>query len=569
MRTLTDITRLDLFQSSLGLYPEAVLYLDNNGNVIAANAVCQAMFGLDQRETHMKHLSSFVREENWEYVQASFERALHGSSHVIETIAQTPGLGDIEVRITFVPVFSENNVAGVYAIFKDIRRDKQLELEMKRLMYRDELTLLPNKRCFHEILERKLLEGKQCGLKMAVIMVDLDQFRDINDSLGFQVGDHLLIEIAQRLVSLLGNCAVARFEKDEFAILLQQFDRIRDVRVKVEEIFSLFVKAIPFREQEIVVSPSIGISLFPKDGEQSDALVHKAKVALKWSKKQGGNSFCFYSREFERKMMDRFNLTGDLRRAIEREELVLHYQPMVDVRTGEITALEALVRWNHPAKGEIPPIYFIPIAEENGLIESLSNWVLRTACMQAKQIKCKTSPFLRVAVNLSAKQFQNKNLPNTVRQILLDTGLDATNLELEITESTVMKNTKHTIKILQELREMGIQISIDDFGTGYSSLSYLKRFPISNLKIDKSFIRNIEERTETVAIVKAIITMAQQLNLSVTAEGVETIDELSFLREQNCNTYQGFLIAKPMSFENITQFIEERRGPLQLKERGD
>jgi diguanylate cyclase (GGDEF)-like protein len=423
--------------------------------------------------------------------------------------------------------------------------------QLEYLAYYDDLTELPNRRLFDERLNFFLHQADENGKQLAVMFFDLDRFKSVNDIFGHTIGDRLLKDVGQRVKTHLGSVGTLfRMGGDEFTIILP--DITRDAAKELAD-HLVNLMASPFRIEgyEICVTPSIGISLYPEDAENAELLLRNTDAAMYRAKNQGKNNYQFFIPEINESISRRVQLEKDLHKALENKEIVLYYQPQVDIRSGEINGIEALVRWQHPDLGLISPGEFIPLAEESGLIIPLGEWVLRSACNQMKNWQKAGNPLLRVAVNLSARQFQQGNLADTVTKVLQETGLDPQYLELEITESMAIHDADFTITKLQQLKQIGIQISMDDFGTGYSSLSYLKMFPIDKLKIDKSFVDDISIDQDNEIMIKTIITMAHNLKLNVIAEGVETEEQLIFLKEEKCDEFQGYLFSKPLSVEEF------------------
>ncbi|MBW4520293.1 MAG: EAL domain-containing protein [Scytolyngbya sp. HA4215-MV1] len=443
---------------------------------------------------------------------------------------------------------------------------QQAEATIRYQAFHDLLTGLPNRMLFSDRLPLALANAQRNGSMLAVMFLDLDRFKTINDTLGHAVGDQLLQTVAQRLSSCLREGdTIARWGGDEFTILLPHVHQAEDAAKTAQRILDALRPALQLEGHELYITSSIGVALYPYDGEDCQTLLKNADAALYRVKEQGRNGFQIYTPAINSKASELLALESGLYQALERNEFSLYYQPQVNISTGEVTRMEALLRWQHPELGEISPKAFIPIAEENGLIVAIGEWVLRTACAQNQcwhEMFCLSThaaPFkpLRIAVNLSARQFQQAHLVDLVAQVLAETALDPCLLELEITETTAMQDVDFTRATLQTLRMMGVHLSMDDFGTGYSSLNYLKKFPLHTLKIDQSFTRDLASDPNDATIVAAVIALGRGLNLSVVAEGIETVEQMECLRSMQCQEMQGYLFSHPMSASVATQFLRE------------
>ena len=427
----------------------------------------------------------------------------------------------------------------------------------EHLAYYDSLTELPNRSLFSKLLKQGLTAAARNGRQLAVLFVDLDRFKNINDTLGHTAGDQLLQEIARRLQGCLrANDTVARLGGDEFVVLLPEIDGPADVENVAQKILGATSKPFATLGQEFHVTASVGISSYPADGEDERTLMKNADIAMYQAKDEGKNNYQFYSAQLNAHTFEKLALESSLRLALERDELELYYQPKIDAATGKVGGMEALLRWEHPELGTVSPAKFIPIAEETGLIVAIGRWVLRTACAQNVKWRELGAAPLCVAVNLSVRQFTDEHLLEDIVTVLRDTGMDPTLLELEITESMLMRDIDKAISVLTAIKKMGIRLAIDDFGTGYSSLSNLKKFPLDTIKVDRSFVRDLPERFEDRSIAEAIIAMGRALSLTVVAEGVETVEQANFLREQSCDEFQGFYFSKPVpaaEFEKLLQ----------------
>jgi diguanylate cyclase (GGDEF)-like protein len=427
-----------------------------------------------------------------------------------------------------------------------------------RLARYDLLTGLPNRHTFMDRLEWALRHAGRYGHNGAVLHLGLDEFKQVNEALGPAVGDALLQRVAQRLQNCLRTTdtvvrledgprpSLSRFSGDEFALLLPLTRNSDDAARVGQRVLGAIGTPFHISDHELTLTCSIGISVFPVDGVHADTIVKNAGAAMHHAKQRSKNSFQFYSAELNARALEKLTLANQLRKALDRDELHLYYQPKVDLKTDVITGAEALVRWQHPKRGWVPPQEFIPLAEENGLIVPLGQWVMRAACKQSKAWRSAGLSVPRIAINVSSYQFRHGRLAETFAQILSETGAEAHDFSLELTEGVIMDNVKNNVETLRQLKGIGLKLSIDDFGTGYSSLSYLNKFPLDELKIDRSFIQQIKAPEDHAAIITAIIAMAHSLGLSVVAEGVETASQLAFLEAQGCDEFQGYLKSRPL-----------------------
>jgi len=452
----------------------------------------------------------------------------------------------------------QSEVIQYISIFSDISEKKTSEERIYHLAHYDNLTNLRNRAAFHEQLEIAIAYANRQQYQLAVLYLDLDNFKIINDASGHPVGDLLLQHFARRLENTVRDeDTIARLGGDEFVILIVDVHNNQDAALVAQKILHEMEKPILLDHTEVVVTGSIGISTYPEDGVDADTLLKNADVAMYKAKEKGRNTFQFFTAKMNEQAEERLLLENDMRRALVNEEFLLHYQPQLDLNSGEIIGCEALVRWRHPERGLIGPDVFIPIAEESGLIRELGRWVLQTACEQQHRWQEKHPSSLTVAVNISSRQFLSQHLILEIKQIIEAASIKPNHLELELTESIIMDYVEENILILQQLHDMGVKLAVDDFGTGYSSMAYLKRFPIDKLKIDQGFVRDIATDPDDAAIVKAITLLAQSLNIKVIAEGVETVEQLDYLTEIGCDEMQGFYFSRPVPTEEFEALIRK------------
>lgn len=465
--------------------------------------------------------------------------------------------GEIYLQhLTIFPVFKNNEIHQYIGLFTDISHYINNNSNIQNYAYYDTLTNLPNRILLHDRLTFIINHAKRNKQNMAILLLDLNRFKLINDTLGFSAGDSLLQTIANRLKSCLRDVdGVFRLGDDEFAIILEEIAQPQDAARVAKRLLAVCSLPFQFSDHELYVTVSIGISVFPTDGEDLDALLKNAEAAMNRAKELGINNYQHYMPTMNAKAFEQLTLEHNLRKALKKEEFLVYYQPQIDLKTHKIIGAEALVRWQHPELGMISPAQFIPIAEETGIILPLGEWVLKSACEQTKKWHDQIGYRFVISVNLSSRQFQQQDLVSTISKVLMETEFSAEYLELEITESLGMKNPELTLKTLHELKAMGIHIAIDDFGTGYSSLSYLKKFPIDTLKIDRSFVSDIQADPNDAAIVVAIIALAHSLKLKVIAEGVELGEQAEYLLNQGCESVQGYLFSPPVPSINFEKFL--------------
>lgn len=539
--------------------PECVKIVKADGTLVQMNAAGLAMIEASRPEQVIgKPILQLLMPEYREAYRGFIGNVLRGKKGIMEfEIAGLKG-GHRWMETHAVPMPGEEGGPPlVLSITRDITERKQTERRLRQLAHFDSVTDLPNRVQFIERLEQAMADADRDERLVGVVFLDLDRFKYINDSLGHEKGDSLLREVAIRLNGVLRRGdTVARLSGDEFALVLADMGHVDDATHVAQKIMDVFHQPFRVDGHDLFVTASMGITLYPFDDRGAHELLRNADVAMYRAKESGKNNYQFYVAEMTAKAAERLTLENDLRSALERGEFSVNYQPIADCRSGKIVGMEALLRWKHPERGMISPALFIPLAEETGYIISIGEWVLRTACEQCRRWQKMGFPSLHVAVNLSSRQFHQKDLPASIYQILQDTGLNPASLGLELTEGLVMQQAEASVNTLRELKAMDIGISIDDFGTGYSSLSYLKRFPIDVLKIDQSFVRDILKDEDDAAIASTIITMAHSLGLKVVAEGVETADQLKFMREHRCDAMQGYYLSRPLAPEQFEEFLK-------------
>jgi diguanylate cyclase (GGDEF)-like protein/PAS domain S-box-containing protein len=463
---------------------------------------------------------------------------------------------------------AESNIALYEGTVEDITDRKAAEERVQYLAYYDALTGLPNRTLVRDRLSKALASARRQEERVALLFLDLDRFKDINDSLGHSAGDLLLQEVAQRLKKWAREQdTVARISGDEFLIVLTKVKEISDAAVAAERLMDAMTPEFEIQDHSLCITCSLGISIFPEHGANAETLIKNADAAMYCSKDGGRNNYRFFTEDMNARVMERLTLERHLRLALEKKELFLVYQPQMDIGTGRTIGLEALLRWQHPELGLVPPDKFIRIAESSGLIIPIGEWVLRTACSQVRQWQDEGLLAVPVAVNVSAVQFRQEGFRDLISKVLQETHLASQYLELELTESLLLSNAHVTSSVLQELRAMGLKLAIDDFGTGYSSLSYLKQFPVNKLKIDRSFIREVAVNPDDAAITAAIIAMAKNLSLKVIAEGVENEAQMSFLRLHQCDEIQGYYFSKPLAADKVADKLRADYPEVQIGEK--
>jgi diguanylate cyclase (GGDEF)-like protein/PAS domain S-box-containing protein len=548
-------------QQLIEALPNPIYFKGTDGRYLGVNRAWEAYFGTP-RDAFLGKTVHDLYPGNPEIADRlrAMDQVLwdRPGTQIYETAIRTPD-GQHHDAIYYKATFTRagGGVAGLIGTIVDITERKQAEERVRHLAHFDELTGLPNRSMFNQRLGHALAQARRSDRPLAILFIDLDRFKNINDTLGHGAGDRVLKEIAQRLRGCLREAdTVSRLGGDEFVVLIEGASRPPDIVEVAQKILAAVARPVLLESQEFHVTASIGISTCPGDSDDLQGLMKNADIAMYRAKEQGKNNFQFYSAQINVHTLERVALESDLRHALERKEFLLHYQPKIDIGSNRIVGMEALVRWQQPGKELIPPAQFIPLAEETGLIVPIGEWVLKTACLQNKAWQDRGLPRLRIAVNLSPRQFAYESLLTDVARVLNETGLDPAWLEFEITESMVMRDPEHAVTLLRGLKAMGIHLSIDDFGTGYSSLSYLKRFPLDSVKIDRSFIQDLPGDGDDAGITRAIIAMAHSLRLGVIAEGVETDEQLHFLRLHGCNEMQGYLFSRPLPEDQFLVLLQ-------------
>ncbi len=540
-----------LLEKLMAATQEAVMMVDPNQYIVQVSKAFERATGLprlallNQPVARLDELAGLAS-----MAQLAVEALAAGETR--SAIAALPGSArpwDMVVE----PVHENGRVAGCVTILRP-QADRQPESHEGI----DDLTGLPNRHLFHDRVEQSVSNAQRSNKPLLIMQVGIDRFREINDVLGEEVGRKLLVEISERLrLCARTSDTLARLDGERFAFVMQ-IAAADDSVLLAEKVLAAFEQ--PFHintHEDISLSCSIGASIYPSDAATAEELTKHATIALHHAGQDGRNRFQFFSREMNQRAQRRLEVESAIRRALTRREFVVHYQPKINVSTREVAGLEALVRWADPQRGLVPPGEFIPIAEESGLIEQIGQWVLEETCRQTRQWRAEGLPPIRASVNVSARQFRNRNFVSTVEDILARTGLEPHWLELEITESMLMGDVASVVKRMEELRRAGVSLSIDDFGTGYSSLSYLSRFPITTLKIDRAFIVDVQNNPHTAEIARAIIGLSHGLNLEVVAEGAEVIEQVEFLRTHGCNLVQGYYYSKPLPADQFSALLRD------------
>jgi diguanylate cyclase (GGDEF)-like protein/PAS domain S-box-containing protein len=543
---------------------DGILVTDFSGNIVEVNAAFCAITGYGKAEVlgrnprimksdrhdaafYARMWKSLVEQGQWQ--GEVWDRRKNGETFpkwlTINTVRDSAG-----------------RATGYVGIFSDLTGAKRTEAELERLAHYDSLTGLPNRILFRDRLAQALAQAQRGRRRLALLFLDLDGFKAVNDSRGHAAGDAVLQQVAQRLAaSVRASDTLARQSGDEFTILLTEIDSANDAAIVARKLLDAMNEPFEVLGRSGRLSASIGIAMSPEDAEHPEELLANADTAMYRAKESGRNRYQFFSRSMHARAVAQIELEAELRQAVPRGELVLHYQPQIEPSRARIVGVEALVRWNHPRLGLLAPARFIPLAEETRLIGAVGDWVVHAACRQARAWRDAGLPLVRVAVNLAPQQFEDPKLVDRIAAWLIESRVDPSQLEVEITESNAMANPDRTVERLLELKAIGIHVSIDDFGTGHSSLSYLKRFPVESLKIDRGFLRDVPDDQDSATLCSAMIGLAHSLGLSVVAEGVETAAQYDFLRNRECDLLQGFLFSRPVPPERLAELLS---GPASL-----
>lgn len=551
-------------QATLNCIGDAVACTNSSGNITFLNLVAEKMTGWSLQEAAgrsmvetLRILDATTRDPTPDPMKMAIaqNRIVHLPPNSI--LIRRDGF-EIPIEDSVSPIHDrEGQAIGAVVVFRDVSAARAMALQIAHLAEHDFLTSLPNRMLLNDRISQAIALAPRHLKNVAVLFLDLDGFKHINDSLGHPTGDKLLQSIAKRLVDCVRNSdTVSRQGGDEFVVLLSEVEQSDDTAITARRMLQAVAEAHSIEQHDLHVTASIGVSIYPDDGLNAETLIKNADTAMYQAKENGRQGYQFFKPAMHVRAVERQAIEESLRRALERREFAVNYQPKINLRSGQITGAEALVRWTHPSRGPVPPTHFIPVAEDCGLILPIGKWVLREACQQARAWVDAGLPPTTMAVNISAIQFRNETFLEDVFTVLKETGLDSRFLELELTESVLMKHAESTESILKTLRARGVQVAVDDFGTGYSSLSYLRRFPIDALKIDQSFVRQLTTTPNETTIVAAIISMGRSLKLRVVAEGVETQDQLAFLQAHQCDEAQGYYFSRALPAQQFAKLLE-------------
>jgi diguanylate cyclase (GGDEF)-like protein/PAS domain S-box-containing protein len=556
----TEKARAQITLDSIG---DAVISTGISGNVVYLNAVAEEMTGWSKEEALDRPFAEIFRIIDGNTRKTAPSPVASAIEKNI-TVALTPNCilirrdgHESAIEDSTAPIRDRTGApAGAVIVFHDVSTLRAMVGEMKHLAQHDVLTDLPNRMLLKDRLTQAIATAQRNNTHVAVMFLDLDQFKHVNDSLGHTIADKLLQSVALRLVNCVRNTdTVSRQGGDEFVVLLSEIKHATDAGISARKILTVLTKAHSIDQHTLHVTASIGVSTYPEDGEDAELLIKNADIAMYQAKQKGRNTYQFFKKDMNLRAVNRQFIEDGLREALESDQFVLHYQPKINLTTGAISGMEALLRWMHPTEGLLGPLQFLPVAEDCGLILPIGRWVLREACRQVQEWIYGGLRVAPVAVNVSSLEFRSDGFLDNLRAILRDSGLDPRYLELELTETVLMQHAESTVSMLAAIKSIGVRLAVDDFGTGYSSLSYLKRFPINTLKIDQSFVRDITSCTDDVPIVRAVITMAKSLRHQVVGEGVETEEQMAFLRANGCDEAQGYYFSRPLAAEHFAKFL--------------
>jgi diguanylate cyclase (GGDEF)-like protein/PAS domain S-box-containing protein len=551
-------------QVTLNSIGDAVLCTDTSGKVTYLNIIAEKMTGWSRVEASGRAVA-----EVFKIIDGESRQPAQNPMNLAIAKNETLGLSancilvrrdgyESAIEDSAAPIHDrDGQCTGAVIVFHDVSKAREMALQMTHTAHHDFLTSLPNRLLLNDRITHAIASVGRNSRKLAVLFLDLDHFKHINDSLGHSVGDQLLQSVSERLMDCV-RCSdtVSRQGGDEFVVLVSDLKRPEDAIHTLTRMFIMLSRPYSIGPNELHISASIGVSVYPDDGLDAETLIKNADTAMYQAKENGRQSYQFFKASMNTRAVERQSIEESLRHALERQEFMLHYQPKVNLKTGEITGAEALIRWTHPTRGRVPPGQFISVAEDSGLILPIGNWALREACTQARAWLDAGFLFGTMAVNVSAVQFRDNNFSEIIFTILRETGLEPEHLELELTETVLMGRVESTESILKTLGAHGVQLAIDDFGTGYSSLSYLRKFPIDTLKIDQSFVHQITSPNADTTIVTAVISMGRSLNLRVIAEGVETQEELAFLQHEQCDEAQGYYFSRPVAPQQFATLLK-------------
>lgn len=545
------------YKSLFDFNPDLVCSLDLDGVIQSSNPAGEVILGYQFTEFVGREFAELCVEEDERELNDKLARTIDGNPQNFEIRLVHSNRRVVDANITTGPTVVNGEIVGAYLIVKDITERRESERTITQMAFYDPLTSLLNRRLFHHRLDEALVEAKDLGHKVGLMLLDLNRFKLINDSFGHTFGDHLLVHIAERLTDTIGDVGeIARMGGDEFLVLVKHTESTQGLSEQAERILKRIEEPIEIESREFRVSASIGIAIYPDDSQNADSLIRSADVAMYRAKLNGINSYSFYAAHMKNEMEQELEVENALRRALHEQQFVVYYQPQYNIQTKRVIGVEALVRWNHPQQGLVGPSHFIGIAERTGLITDIGYHVLREACRQNVRWQRAGLAPMTVSVNLSLRQFQKDTLYQDVIRILEEEEMHATWLNLEITESTLAHDIEAAIRILMMLKTRGIQVSIDDFGTGYSSLSYLRKMPLDHLKIDGTFIHEMTSSSGDTTIVKTIIELGHQMGMRVVAEGVETSEHLQLLQMLGCDEYQGYFGSPPVSAQQVEEILQ-------------